>query len=45
MPNFAYEKRLQKILKNNKNIKVIHRLDGMYKIIAKTMGLINQLKG
>ncbi len=39
MPNFAYEKRLQKIIKNNRNIKVIHRLDGMYKIICKNYGV------
>lgn len=44
IPNTAYQKRIKKIKKNNKNIKIIHRLDGMYKIICKNYGVDKTVK-
>lgn len=39
-----YEKRLKKILKNNENIKIIHRLDGSHHIICKYYGYDHTVK-
>lgn len=44
IPNTAYLKRVKKIIKNNKNMKIIHRLDGMYKIICKNYGVDKTVK-
>ena len=42
--NFAYEKRIKKIINKNNNLKVIHRLDGMYKIICKNYEVDRSVK-
>jgi glycosyltransferase involved in cell wall biosynthesis len=42
--NFAYEKRIKRIINQNDNLKVIHRLDGMYKIICKNYDVDKSVK-
>ncbi len=44
IPNTAYQKRIEKIKKKHKDIKIIHRLDGMYKIICKNYGVDKTVK-
>ena len=37
-PNISYEKHLKNLIKNNPNMKIIHRLDGIYQVICKVYG-------